>query len=188
MKRAVALLLISTVVLVAPADGAGVTVHVSDDAFGPTAVTVALGTTVTWSFEGAHSHTTTSDQGFWDSPQMSSGTYPRRFTSAGTFAYHCRTHDFMHGRVVVRAQATGGTSTGWTIRWSTGPAPAGRAFDAQYRREGTTTWRSFRVDTKAATGFFNPARSARYFIRARTTNTATGQESGWSPALLKRIT
>jgi len=187
MKRVLALLLASAVVM-APADSAGVTVHVSDEAFGPTAVSVALGTTVTWSFEGAHPHTSTSDQGFWASPQMSSGTYARRFTSAGTFNYRCSLHDFMRGRVVVRAQASGTSSTGWTIRWSTGPAPAGRAFDVQYRREGTTTWRNFRINTSAATGFFNPTRSARYFIRARTSNTTSGQESGWSPALLKRIT
>ena len=182
------LVLLVTVLLPAPAQAATV-VTVSDDAFTPATVTVPLGGTVSWSFAGFHTHTVTSDIGIWDSGDRQHGeSYDLVFTSSGAFAYHCEHHSSMHGKVVVRLQASGGPAVGWRLRWSTTTAPAGRAFDAQYRREGTATWRNFRVDTKAATGLFNPTRAGRYFLRARTTNTATGQESGWSHQLLKRIT
>jgi len=187
MRLAVVVLLVA-VLVPAPARAATV-VTVSDDAYTPVTVTVSLGTSVSWSFAGQHTHTVTSDQGFWDSGDRLHGqTFARAFTSAGGFAYHCEHHSSMHGKVVVPLQGSGGPAVGWTLRWSTTTAPAGRAFDVQYRREGTTTWRNFRVDTKAAKGLFNPARAARYFLRARTTNTTTGQESGWSPQLSKRIT
>jgi hypothetical protein len=94
----------------------------------------------------------------------------------------------MHGRVDVPLRASGSAGAGWTLQWATPSAPAGRAFDVQYRREGTTLWRNFRIDTTSGTGLFNPALSARYSLRARTTNTTTGQESAWSPLLSKRIT
>jgi len=187
MRLAVVVLLVA--VLVPPPARAATVVTVSDDAYTPVTVTVSLGASVSWSFAGQHTHTVTSDQGFWDSGDRLHGqTFARAFTSAGGFAYHCEHHSSMHGKVVVPLQGTGGPAVGWTLRWSTTTAPAARAFDVQYRREGTTTWRNFRVDTKAAKGLFNPIRAARYFLRSRTTNTTTGQESGWSPQLSKRIT
>jgi len=188
MRRA-AVLLVACLLVFAPAQGVTVSVTVTDDAFGPTSVTVPLGGSVHWVNQGTHTHTSTSDQGFWDSGDLLHGAvFDRTFTSSGSFAYHCRHHSDMHGKVVVPLQASGSAGAGWTLRWSTRTAAADTAFDVQYRREGTTTWRNFRIDTKAATGLFNPTRSAKYFQRARTTNTSTGHESGWSPQLSKRIT
>jgi plastocyanin len=126
VRRAAVLLVAACLLVCAPAHGVTVSVTVTDDAFGPTSVTVPLGGSVHWVNQGTHTHTSTSDKGI--------------------------------------------------------------AFDVQYRREGTVTWRAFRTNTLVATGLFNPTRSARYFLRARTTNTATGQEAGWSPLLSKRIT
>ena len=192
MRLAVLLLLAAVLVPTAPATAALRTtddVTVVDDAFTPATVTVALGDTVTWAFTGQHTHTVTSDQGFFDSgDRLNGATYERSFASAGGFAYHCMHHSGMHGRVAVRLQATGSSGAGWTLRWATGPAPSGLAYDVQFRREGTTAWRVFRTDARAARGFLNPTVSAKYFIRARTTNTTTGHQSGWSPWLSKRIT
>ena len=71
-------------------------------AFSPASVTVGLGEPVTWTFQDAIAHTSTSDQGFWDSGTKSGGaTYSRAFTSAGTFAYHCTIHPMMRGKVAV---------------------------------------------------------------------------------------
>jgi len=189
MRRTAVLLLAACLLVSAPARAVTVSVTITDDVFGPTSVTVPLGSSVHWANEGAHTHTSTSDRGFWDSGDLLSGAvFDRIFTSSGVFAYHCMHHSDMHGKVVVPLKAIGSAGAGWTLRWSTGMAVAGTAFDVQYRREGTATWRAFRTNTSVATGFFNPTRAARYFLRARTTNTTTGGESGWSPLLLKRIT
>ena len=191
--RLAALLLLAALLAPTPpataAPRATTDVSVVDDAFTPATVTVALGDTVTWAFNGQHTHTVTSDQGFFDSGDRLHGqTFSRTFTASGGFAYHCMHHSGMHGKVVVRMQATGTSTAGWTLRWATQAAPDGLAYDVQFRREGTTTWRDFRKDTAKPTGFFNPTASAKWFIRARTTNTTAGSESGWSPQLSKRTT
>ena len=75
--------------------------------FMPGKVTVGLGETVTWTFPEATSHTSTSDQGFWDSGTKTNGaTYSRAFTSAGRFAYHCTFHSTMRGSVGVPVPVT----------------------------------------------------------------------------------
>ena len=99
---------------------AGGSVTVAGMAFSPASVTVGLGESVTWTFQDATPHTTTSDQGFWDSGTRSGGaTYSRAFTSAGTFAYHCTIHSMMRGKVAVPVSASGSPGAGWTLRWST---------------------------------------------------------------------
>lgn len=76
--------------------------------FSPASVTVKVGETVMWVNDTAVPHTSTSDSGSaltWDSSAISSagGTYSMTFTKAGTFAYHCAFHPFMHGKVIVTA-------------------------------------------------------------------------------------
>jgi plastocyanin len=168
--------------------GGAASVTVADNSFSPTTSKVSQGTTVTWSFQGSQLHTTTSNQGFWNSGSQSSGSFSKRMPSSGKFPYHCNFHAVMKGSVVVPLKAPSGSAgSGWTLRWSASSAGAGRAFDVQFRRQGTTTWRSFRNNTTAATGLFNPSRSGTYQLRARTSNTAAGKESGWSPVISKPI-
>jgi len=95
----------------------------------------------------------------------------------------------MKGSIAVPLKASGSAGSGWTLRWSKSLVADGRAFDVQFRRQGTTTWRSFRDDTTAATGLFNRNRSATYQLRARTINTASSPEksSGWSPVIARQI-
>lgn len=94
--------------------GTGATVGISDYAFSPETLTVAVGTTVTWVNSGPSAHTSTSDGGAWDSGQLAGptsggaygggsagGSYSFNFVSAGTYAYHCANHATMHGVVVV---------------------------------------------------------------------------------------
>src|SRR4051795_4412353 len=80
---------------------ATVTVAMQNLAFAPGTVTVAVGTTVTWTNQETAAskipHTATSDSGAWDSGLMNpSGTFSFTFTKAGTFAYHCDVHPNMH--------------------------------------------------------------------------------------------
>ena len=169
--------------------GGGSTITASGPSVTPASTKVSQGTSVSWSFSGGV-HTTTSNQEFWESGSRSSGSFSKTLPSAGKFPYHCTFHVSlgMKGTIKVPLKATGAPDTGWTIRWSRSPVAAGRSFDVQYRRVGTTTWRSFRTDTTAASALFNPTRSATYQLRARTTNTAAtpDKSSGWSP-VLKRV-
>jgi plastocyanin len=77
------------------------TIHVQDDRFSPAAVTIAVGDSVTWRWEGTHSHSvtqgTTPDASqdasrLFDSGIKSSGSFGYRFAAAGTVPYFCRPH------------------------------------------------------------------------------------------------
>ena len=71
-------------------------------AFGPAAITVKPGTTVTWTQQDEDQHTVTANDGSFTSAALITGaTYTHTFTAPGTYAYHCSIHPFMHGTVVV---------------------------------------------------------------------------------------
>jgi plastocyanin len=166
-------------VVPAPAQAAPASVTVANMSFGPSRVTVAVGETVTWTFQDLTSHTVTSDQGFFDTPPTSGGdTRTIRFRSAGTVGYHCSIHSMMVGRVSVPVTATGSLDEGWRLRWLAGDNPENRAYDVQVRRKGTTTWTSLRKATTAGAARFDPG-TGTWQVRART---LTGSaKSGWSP-------
>ena len=90
-----------------PPPPGSVSVNIQDFSFSPAAVTIKAGTTVHWANRGPSAHTTTSDNGTWDSgslagPSASGGAYGGNgspggsfdftFTQAGTFSYHCSLH------------------------------------------------------------------------------------------------
>jgi len=82
-------------------------VNIQNSAFAPPTITVRVGDTVTWTNRDAFSHTSTSDTGAWDSHVVTAGSsFSFMFASAGTFAYHCAIHSFMHGTIVVQAVST----------------------------------------------------------------------------------
>lgn len=73
--------------------------------FEPADVHVPAGGTVAWvncAPANEPAHTSTSDQGVWNSPLLPPGaTFGFTFTQAGTFPYHCEPHPFMQGSVIV---------------------------------------------------------------------------------------
>jgi plastocyanin len=77
-------------------------VSIIDFGFQPDALTVAAGTTVSWTNTGATGHTVTFDDGP-DSGAIADGggTYERTFDAAGTYDYHCSIHPSMRGSVTV---------------------------------------------------------------------------------------
>src|SRR5215212_11003528 len=82
-----------------------VEVQVVDFSFEPGTVTVPVGTTVTWTNTGSHSHTVTADDGSFDSGRLDPGEqFPHTFDQPGTFTYHCGFHPEMQGSVVVTEQ------------------------------------------------------------------------------------
>jgi plastocyanin len=71
-------------------------------AFSPNPLTIALGSTVTWTNRDGAPHTVTADDGSWGSSTLGQGgTYSHVFTSPGTYTYYCAIHPSMKGTVVV---------------------------------------------------------------------------------------
>jgi len=94
-----------------PMDAQGNSVTVGNNFFSPPDLSVATGTTVTWTWAaGAVEHNVTFDDGEHSATQ-SSGSFPRTFSATGTYPYHCTIHGAaaMHGTVTVTAESTGGT-------------------------------------------------------------------------------
>lgn len=78
-------------------------VLIEDYAFDPPAIEVSVGDTVTWTNRDDFKHTTTSEDGPWDSGPLDPGaTFSQTFDAAGTFTYFCNIHNYMEGEVVVK--------------------------------------------------------------------------------------
>jgi plastocyanin len=120
----------------APAAGATSSISIVDTGgsctttfcYEPTQLTVAPGTTVTWTDHSVASHTVTrcdssvctgmgpgtgSDPAFDSGSIAPGGSYSHTFTGVGTYNYYCAIHGFaaMHGTVTVSASPTTTTTT-----------------------------------------------------------------------------
>ena len=76
--------------------------------FSPQTLTIAVGTTVTWTNDTDKTtptnHTVTADDSSFDSKTLTPGhSFSFTFNSPGTYNYHCNIHPFMHGSIVVQA-------------------------------------------------------------------------------------
>jgi plastocyanin len=80
----------------------GSSVSIKNYAFSAASVTVASGTTVTWTNNDAVTHTVTADDGSFDSGNIAPGaSYSHKFSTAATVNYHCSIHTTMKGSIVV---------------------------------------------------------------------------------------
>ena len=83
--------------------GNGNNVSIKNFAFSVSTLTVNSGTTVTWTNNDGTTHTVTADDNSFDSNDIAPGkTYSKTFSSAGTYAYHCKYHSSMTASVVVK--------------------------------------------------------------------------------------
>jgi plastocyanin len=83
-------------------EGVASEVVISDFQFAPADMSVAVGTTVTWSNQGPSGHTVTADDGSFDSGTITAGSsFANTFDTAGTFTYHCSIHPQMTGTITV---------------------------------------------------------------------------------------
>ena len=74
-----------------------------DRAYSPDEITVAIGSTVTWTNTDTVAHTSTSNGSGWNSGTIAPGQqFSTTLQTAGTFAYHCAIHPGMVGTVTVR--------------------------------------------------------------------------------------
>jgi len=80
------------------------TVVMMNIVFNPGTLTVSAGTTVTWQNNDGITHTSTSNNGVWDTGNIAGGTSKTlTFSNAGTFKYHCAIHGpSMSGTIVVQ--------------------------------------------------------------------------------------
>jgi amicyanin len=80
----------------------GTSVSISDFKFNPAALTVPVGTTVTWTNQDEEPHTVAAKDGSFHSPGMDThATYTFTFNTPGSYDYICSIHPFMTGAVVV---------------------------------------------------------------------------------------
>jgi manganese oxidase len=92
-----------------PPPAAANTVTMQNTAFSPAAMTVAAGTTVTWTNNDNMAHTVTSGapgapDGMFDSGTLAAGgTFHFTFATKGTFQYYCTIHaPGMKGTITVQ--------------------------------------------------------------------------------------
>jgi plastocyanin len=102
--------LLAVFALAAPASAEDTSVAAPDYEFNPKNVSIAVGDTITWNFEGPSQHTATSNSGQpdkWDSGlKDEGGTFQHTFDTPGKYQYFCRPHeDFMKGTITVGTDA-----------------------------------------------------------------------------------
>jgi plastocyanin len=72
-------------------------------AFTPASVTIPPGTNITWVNNDSVTHTVVSDEGLFESDEMSgSGTFSHVFSNPGTYSYHCSLHPTMKVTITVQ--------------------------------------------------------------------------------------
>jgi plastocyanin len=77
-------------------------VFIQGMSFNPGTITVAAGTTVTWTNKDAVAHTVTSSTSLFDSGSLgTNGTFSHTFATAGSFSYYCKFHTYMTASVTV---------------------------------------------------------------------------------------
>ncbi|MCL1595269.1 MAG: plastocyanin/azurin family copper-binding protein [Actinomycetia bacterium] len=81
----------------------GTEVSIENFAFGPDEIVISVGDTLTWTNDEAGvGHTTTSDDGVWNSVLLNPGdTFEQTFDEAGTFTYFCSIHPSMTASITV---------------------------------------------------------------------------------------
>jgi plastocyanin len=88
-----------------PSPGANTpnSVTITQFQYSPPTLTVTAGTTVTWINADVARHTATSDDQSFDTGDLPPGrNFPKVFSAAGTYPYHCNFHPTEKGTIVVR--------------------------------------------------------------------------------------
>ena len=88
----------------AAAAPAAPTVKIDNFVFGPAALTVGVGTTVTWINQDDIPHTVVADDKSFKSKVLDSDeSFSFTFTKPGEYGYFCSLHPHMVGKVIVKA-------------------------------------------------------------------------------------
>jgi plastocyanin len=87
-----------------PAAADTITVAINDLSFVPAEVTANVGDTIAWTNSDFVDHTATDKGGGWDVAIVAGQNADLRMTVTGNFAYFCRFHPHMTGRIHVVAK------------------------------------------------------------------------------------
>ena len=91
-----------------------------DFSFSPSTITIHVGDTITWTNVGHQPHTATANDHSFDTGILKPGqSGSHTFTTPGTYTYFCIVHPYMHGTVIVLANAATTTTTTTTTTPST---------------------------------------------------------------------
>ena len=103
MVTAAALTIAHAAVTRAPAATGAAAVGIKNFKFSPPALTVPVGTTVTWTNQDEDPHTITSAAGAFSSTGLSHDeTFTQTFRERGTYQYFCALHPQMRATVIVK--------------------------------------------------------------------------------------
>ena len=84
-------------------------ITITNSAYSPASLTIASGSTVTWTNSDSTSHTVTTEDGSINSGDIAPGSsYSKTFMTAGTYNYHDAHNTAVMGVVVVSAPSSGG--------------------------------------------------------------------------------
>ena len=175
------------VVLIALPAQAASQVTIQGSAFSPTPITVAQGGSVQWqNAETTNlSHTATGDVGLWSTPTLAPAMTSAAivFKAAGVYAYHCKIHPSMRGKVRVPIKvspASGGTGTVFTITLATG-SRALWSFDVQVKA-GAGLWKIWKTGVTSLSVRFHHASPGTWTFRSRLHRNGSTLRTGWSPS------
>jgi plastocyanin len=95
------------------AAGASAQIAIQNFAFSPQTLTVAVGTTVTWTNKDSAAHTVTSDTGAWTDSGMldTNKSFSVTFSKPGTYTYKCAVHPSMTATIKVTGAGAGSSAT-----------------------------------------------------------------------------
>jgi plastocyanin len=84
-------------------------VKIDNFTFSPTTLTVAPGTTVTWTNDDDIPHTVVAkDKAFRSKPLDTGNQFTFTFATPGEYAYFCSLHPHMVGKIIVKSAGAGG--------------------------------------------------------------------------------
>lgn len=100
-------------------------VTVGDNFYSPNEITIQVGDTVRWSYNGSRLHDVTADDGSFASQTSSNFMYERTFNTVEEVFYHCSVHStsgrdinvFQNGRINVVAADSVGINAGMSDAW-----------------------------------------------------------------------
>jgi plastocyanin len=179
-----------------------VAVSIADTGFVPASVTVAQGTTITWTNRGTRSHTATDSTGmrlFASGTLAVGASYSFTFAAAGVYPYRSAVPEPspLTGRVKVPLRvspSTGGTTTSFAVTWASGVPPSGYVEDVQERFKACAScawgaWTSWKSGQTAVSASFVPSHGkGTYAFRARIRKLSNGTASNWSPVTSITVT
>jgi PKD repeat protein len=167
MSRKHALFLIVSCFLFLPVSAHAVThnVNIGDNFFSPNNLTITVGDTVHWSYNGGRSHDATADDGTWGSPTSSSIDFSKTFNSVEEVLYFCTVHSSpgrdrssnMNGRInVIAADENQSPTANFNFNCTDLDCDF---TDTSSDSDGTISSRSWDFDDDGASSAQNPSHS-----------------------------